>query len=529
MLKFLNFLLSHNPQTKEDLEKLKRELANKFKIPVPSNRKILYWYKKFLNKGKIKENNVFLNLLRIRKIRTLSGVAPLTVLTKPYPCPGKCIYCPVQQKMPKSYLKSEPAAARAYNLKFSPHFQVAHRLLSYYQNGHFPEKIELIILGGTWSYYPKKYQTWFINRCFQSLNTFRYDLENNGFKIKIQNKSLKDVQKTNEKAKHRMIGLTIETRPDFISIKEIKRLRKLGVTRVEIGVQSIYDDILKLNLRMHKVKEIINATYLLKQAGFKVMYHMMPNLYGSTFEKDIKMFDVLFKDQRFRPDQLKIYPCIVLPNSELYNLYKAGKYVPYNNQTLIKLLIEIKKLIPEYVRIERLIRDIPSFEIFAGNKFTNLRMIVQEKMRNIGVTCKCIRCREIRENLPKGRIKLKILRYQASFGEEFFLSYVDESDKILGFLRLRINSKDGFLPPPLNSATIIRELHIYGIQVPITKFEEGIQHKGLGKKLIKKAEEISKKLGYKKIAVISGIGVRDYYRKLGYRLENSWFYMLKHL
>lgn len=410
--------------------------------------------------------------------------------------------------------------------EYDPYRQVQNRLESLKITGHPTDKVDLRIIGGTWSYYPKKYQTWFIKRCFEAANN-----KKGGSLIKAQ--------KTNEKAKHRIIGITIETRPDFIDTKEIKRLRGLGVTRVELGVQSVYDDILKLNKRGHSIKETIKATRLLKNVGFKICYQMMPNLAGSTLKKDKKMFEELFDNPDFQPDMLKIYTCAILKEALLYKLYKQGRYKPYKKKDLIELVKSIKRKIPYYVRIQRITRDIPSQSIAAGPaKISNLRQIIQ----NQELKCKCIRCREVKGNYNiKERTYLFRQDYIASEGKEIFLSYENKKrNKLYSLLRLRISSqycgpqyrencsRDIF--PALKNAGIIREVHTYGRLHPLKCLGRtetfSPQHKGLGKKLMLEAEKITKKeFGLNKIAVISGIGVRPYYKKLGYKLKDT--YMVK--
>lgn len=373
--------------------------------------------------------------------------------------------------------------------------------------GHPTDKIELRIVGGTWSYYPKSYQNWFVKKCFDACNEKR-------------GKNLKEAQKLNEKAKYRIVGLSVETRPDFVNTLEIKQLRNLGTTMVELGVQSIYDDVLKLNLRGHGIKETILATKLLKDAGLKVLYQMMPDLPGSNLKKDEAMFEELFKNPDFQPDLLKIYPCALLKEAPLYKLYKGGKYQPYAKTQLIKLIEKIKKKIPCYVRIQRIIRDIPSKIIVAGPaKISNLRQFLLEKMKKEGWRCKCIRCREVKEKyLPKEKLYLFREDYQASEGKEIFLSFESKNRiKLYSLLRLRLSSQN---------TALIREIHTFGQLVPIFQKQTAIQHRGLGKKLIKEAEKIAKKeFNLRKIAVISGVGARDYFRKLGYKLEDT--YMVK--
>jgi len=297
-------LIKTQVKTSADLAVVKREIAKKYKIPCPSNIELLKAYHELVKNKRVKPSKTIENLLKTRPIRSLSGIVNISVLTKSYPCPGKCLYCPIENGIPKSYVSGEPAVERAKKLKYDPYLQVKKRIEMLKAEGHPTDKIELRIVGGTWSYYPKKYQTWFIKRCFDACNS-------------MQRSNLCTAQKLNEKAKHRIVGLSIETRPDFINEKEIRRLRKLGVTMVELGVQSIYDDVLKLNLRGHGVKEIILATKLLKDAGFKVLYQMMPNLPGSNLKKDEKMFEELFQNSDFQPDLLKIYPCALLKEAPL--------------------------------------------------------------------------------------------------------------------------------------------------------------------------------------------------------------------
>lgn len=519
----LKKILRGGVKSQKDLDSLKRKVAKPLKGRVLSNADLILTYKQLRRAGEIRKSESLERLLRIKKIRSLSGVAVVSILTKPYPCPGNCLYCPTQKGIPKSYLDNEPAVMRAVLNKFDPYSQVKTRLQSLENIGHPTDKIELIIIGGTWSFLPKSYQTWFIKRCFDVCNN-------------KDSKNLERAQRLNEKAKNRIIGITLETRPDFISETEIKRMRKLGATRVEIGVQSLYNNILKINRRGHKVDAVIKATKLLKDAGFKVCYHMMPNLPGANISRDKEMFAELWRSPGFQPDLLKIYPCALLKESPLYKLWLKKKYKPYGVSQLINLLKEIKKNIPYYCRIQRLVRDIPSPSIIAGpTKISNLRQILAKEAREEGWQCKCIRCREVREKLNL-KEKLFLFRedYAASGGKEIFLSFEDKRrGKLYSLLRLRLPSqiferKKHFIPI-LKDSAIIREVHTYGELVPISgKQKTAVQHKGLGKKLIKKAEKIAKEeFGLNKIAVISGVGVRNYYRKLGYKSKNG--YMVKNL
>ena len=344
---------------------------------------------------------------------------------------------------------------------------------------------------------------------------------------------LKKEQQHNEKAKHRIIGLTPETRPDTLDEKEINFYRELGATRVEIGVQSIFDDVLKRNRRGHDVAQTIKATKLLKNAGFKVSYHMMPGLLGSNFKKDLKMFKEIFSNPDFQPDLIKIYPCVVTRNSDLYKLWKLGKYKALTNKNAEKLICEIKKFVPPYVRISRLIRDIPATSIVAGPNISNLRQLIQNK----GIKCNCIRCREIRGNYTtKDKITLNRIDYNASGGKEIYLEYVSpDHRKLYSVMRLRIASP--YRRPTstkkktsdVNGFAVIREVHTYGKLLNLgAKNKNSPQHAGLGKKLIIEAEKIAKKeFNCQKISVIAGIGVREYYRNLGYKLKNT--YMTKNI
>jgi len=517
-------LIKTQIKNRKDLDSFKRKMAKKYKIPCFKNIELLKIYHKLGQNERIKLSKNIGNLLRIRPIRSLSGIINVSVLTKPYPCPGKCIFCPSQKNIPKSYLDKEPAVQRAILTNFNPYLQVQVRLKSLQKIGHPIDKIELRIIGGTWSYYPKQYQTWFIKKCFASANEY-------GKRNKSRIKSLEKLQQKNEKAKCRIIGITIETRPDYINIKEIRRMRKLGITRVELGVQSIYNNVLKLNKRGHNIESTIKATKLLKNAGFKISYQMMPNLPGSNFKKDVKMFEQIFSSPDFQPDLLKIYPLALVKQSPLYRWYKQNKFRPYSKDKLIKLLIEIKKQIPYQCRIQRIIRDIPSkYIIEGGTKTSNLRETVQKEMREKGLKCKCIRCREIKKEYDsKEKIHLFRKDYNASEGKEIFLSFENKKrDKLYALLRLRISVKNSFLKafPVLKGAGIIREIHTYGQMTPVGSKPLSSQHRGLGKQLMKKAEQIVKKeFNINKMAVISGIGVRGYYRKLGYKLKHT--YMVK--
>lgn len=534
-------------QTPADLQKLKNKYCQTHQFKTILNIDLLETYKQLLNKKIIQENRHLLSLLKKRGVRTMSGISPVTVMLKPYACPGKCIFCPTEPMMPKSYLSNEPAVMRAIMNKWDGFEQIQNRLRSLQITGHAIEKNELIVSGGTWSFYPKRYQTAFIKACYDGFNVFEQikdkitytSLESGQFakfktlKMKVKrSKTLAEAKKINETTLCRVIGMSLETRPDFIDEKEVIRMRKLGCTRVQMGAQSLYDDVLDINKRGHGIKETAQATKLLKDAGFKVDYHMMPNLLGSTVEKDIAMFPELFANPAYQPDQLKIYPCSVVPYSVLEKVYKRGEYQAYSEEDLFRILYTVKKSIPPYVRISRLIRDIPSTSILTGNKSTNLRQLVLEKMALNGEKCRCIRCREVRDkDVSDLKPELVTREYDASDGKEIFFSFEDTTaDLLFGFCRLRIPSqffsgRKHFIPE-LEGAALIRELHVYGIQVPIDSHEDdAVQHFGFGRKLMQIAEEYIRQRGIRKVAVIAGTGVRAYYRKLGYELEGE--YMLK--
>ena len=505
-----------SPKSERELFNLARTEAGKLKLSSPEKSTLLAAYRRLLKSGKIKENKTLERLLTKRAVRTMSGVAVISVLTKPHPCPGNCLFCPTEKNMPKSYLSNEPAVMRAILNDFDPYRQVTMRLKALKANGHATDKIELIVMGGTWSYHTPRYQKWFIKRCFEALNGSTA-------------KTLAITQKKNEIAKHRCIGLTLETRPDYVDAKEIKRMRELGCTRVELGVQHTDDKILKLNRRGHTAKQSIEAIKMLKDAGFKLNLHLMPNMHGSTPNKDLKMFEKLYFDGNYMPDMIKIYPCVVNEYADLYKLYKQKKYKPYTDKQLLELLKKIKKITPPWVRITRLVRDIPEESIIAGNKITNLRQLIQEQARQEGWSCQCIRCREAgHQPEQSGKIEFDVISYQANDGQEYFLNFESSDKKVLyAFLRLRLPANpDKAILPELKDAALIREVHTYGQLTGLGKSGE-VQHLGLGKKLLTEAEKIARKQGYKKIAVISGIGVREYYKKNGYRLEGT--YMVKNL
>jgi elongator complex protein 3 len=502
------------------------------KKKMPTNAELLVLYKEMVAAGEQTPSKEVEQLLRKIKTRSNSGVAVVSLLTKPYACPGRCIYCPTEVNMPKSYLSKEPAAARALANDFDPYQQVTNRIKALIANGHPVEKLEVIVIGGTWSFYHPKYQEEFIMEVFRACNNFFADEAD---KIPQSSKTIEELQHINETAGVRVIGLSIETRPDHINENELDRLRWLGVTKIEVGVQHLDNDVLAYNKRDETKEGVARATELMRNAGFKVVYHMMPNLPKSTPEMDIVMFRELFNGKSFHPDMLKIYPCIVLDKSLLRKIWEEGGFTPYTDEQLIRILCEVKKHIPPYVRIIRVIRDIPASYILAGSKTSNLRQVIEEDQKKNHWKCHCIRCREVRnDEVALDDYELTRVEYETETGKEIFLSFENknkEENKCAAFVRLRLPNEQatrnfsGNLEV-LKGAALVRELHTYGQLMKIHSEGDQSQHRGFGMRLMEEAERIAKEAGYEKMAVIAGVGVREYYRKkLGYELDRT--YMVK--
>ena len=524
--------------------------------------------------------------LRRKPIRSSSGVTPVTVLTKPFPCPGTCIFCPNDVRMPKSYLSDEPGAQRAEQNAFDPYLQTYTRLLSMHNTGHPTEKIEIIVLGGTWSFYPESYQIWFIKRIFDALHDFgegdkrnvndrrheveealrqssKFHPEHNITNVTVQgvtmqqtyNQVVQDVYKNemyrsnelateiadgnrerspidefatweeleeahrfNETAACRSVGLVIETRPDHISEEEVLRVRRLGCTKVQIGFQSLNDDVLRANRRGHNVAATRRAVKLLRKAGFKIHAHWMPNLYGSTPELDIEDYERMFADPDFCPDELKVYPCSLIESAELMQYYQRGDWQPYTHDELLYVLTESFKRTPEYCRLTRVIRDIPSTDIVVGNQKTNFRQLVDLELVKQEAKSNDIRAREIRQQkVAEDDLHLDEQWYDSSCGREVFLQYITEDRKIAGFLRLALPDDSEPITEELRDSAMIREIHVYGQALGFGENSPGrAQHLGLGKQLIERAVELATEYNYKHLAVISAIGTREYYRKRGF-------------
>lgn len=563
----INYIIEQKPSTKEELVVLSRKYFGQFSEQPPRISSLLTAYKEMRKDGTINEQPWLEPLLIKRAVRTISGVAPIHVMTAPLGCPANCTYCPNEPGMPKSYLSNQPGAMRAILNDFHPYQQMTMRLRALYQNGHHPEKIELIENGGTWTALPKRYRAWFIWQCYKAANDFEplhnqpstdfippqkahltvlNRLQNQPDHLQKEDLRLQDdddqelldllfaEQTKNETAQHRIIGVTLETRPDWLPDEEIVHLRQMGCTKVELGVQSIDEEVLLFNNRGHKVQAVIDATTRLRDAGFKVAYHIMPAMYKSTPEKDLWMFEELWSNPGFKPDFLKVYPCVVVKEAPLYKLFEKGIYVPYDAETLLDVLMKIIQTVPRYCRVARFVRDIPSESIFGGNKITNLREVVEKACKDAGLQLNDIRAREVKGGVTSHDLAQNDLVFDTENGTEHFLSFDDEQDdKLYAFLRLRLPKTENELItkhfPELQGAALVREVHTYGKLAQLSSDDgtKKAQHKGLGRRLMEESERIAKEAGFNKMAVIAGIGTREYYKKLGYHLEGT--YMVKGL
>ena len=541
---------------------------------------LIYAYRALAGSDELPPDETVIERLRRKPTRTASGVTVVTILTKPFPCPGTCIFCPADVRMPKSYLADEPGAQRAAQNSFDPYLQTYTRLLAYRNNGHPTDKIELIILGGTWSFYPESYQIWFVKRAFDALHDFGAGLDRRveieaallaGSQLHPQRLSvtetvdgsrpdrtynqvvqdvyrdelrralalaqevsagkrspslldeyatwddLEAVHRANETAACRCVGLVVETRPDHISVEEVLRIRRLGCTKVQIGFQSLNDDVLRLNRRGHDAAATRRAVALLRRAGFKIHAHWMPNLYGSSPQADIEDYRRLFNDPAFRPDELKIYPCSLIESAELMQHYNNGSWRPYTQDELLAVLKACLLSTPEYCRLTRVVRDIPSTDIVDGNRLTNFREIVEAALRAGGQRSADIRAREIRNRQVKPEtLSLDEVWYEAADGQEVFLQYITAERAVAAFLRLSLPAGNP-LADELRGAAIIREVHVYGQAVEIGATAAGrAQHAGLGTRLIEHAADLARQRGYTGLAVISAVGTRAYYRARGF-------------
>ena len=548
-------IISGEIKDRDQLNRFKVKIARKYHLSkLPTNSDIL----RVMSKD---QREKFKEFLKKKPTRTISGVAVVAMMTKPFSCPhGRCIYCPggPSEGSPQSYTGKEPSALRALQNVYHPYLIMMNRLKQLYDIGHEIDKVEVIIQGGTFPAVDLDYQEWFVKEAFKAMNDFPYfkDVENLEEKIRkailfgeiaedpLFRKAwerthkkpyyyLEEEQRKNEKAKVRMVGLTIETRPDWAMEKQIDRMLKLGTTRVELGVQTVFNFIYERVKRGHTVEDTVRATQLLKDAGLKINYHMMPGLPGSNFERDLKAFQIIFEDERFRPDMLKIYPTLVTKDTLLYRWYKEGKYRPYTTEEAVELLVEVYKMLPKWVRVMRIQRDIPVQLVEAGVKHSNLGQLVFNELIKRGIRPREIRFREVGHQMQKFGVQpeiehIKLLReaYEASEGHEVFLSFEDvKNDILIGFIRLRIPSEKAHRKE-INCcpSAIVRELHVYGPLVPIggkPKYEW--QHRGYGRELLAEAERIAREeFEVKKMLVISGVGVRGYYRKFGYRKDGPY-------
>ncbi|KYK22119.1 radical SAM protein [Thermoplasmatales archaeon SM1-50] len=508
----IELILLKKIQTKDELHKAKMKLCKKYNLQtIPRDSEILAQ----LPSDRF-ENALTYSLLRKKSSRTLSGVSIVAAMTSPESCPhGRCIPCPggPESNTPQSYTGHEPAAMRACCNNFDPYLQVRSRIEQLHAIGHLTDKVDLIIMGGTFTARLPDYQQWFVKRCYDALNNQR-------------SKTLEQAKKKNETAPSRCIGLTVETRPDWFQLQHVDHALSLGTTRVELGVQTISDAILSEIQRGHMVSDSIAATRIAKDAGLKVCYHMMPGLPGSTQEKDLKAFHTIFTNEKFKPDMIKIYPTLIVKETKLYDLWKQGKYKPLTTEQASLLIARIKKQVPEWVRIQRIQRDIPAHQISVGITKSNLRQYIEKEMQKHKTCCRCIRCREIghvpvekTDTLTGGSLSYVYRRYRASNGEEFFISLENKTqDVLVGYIRLRDIATPHRPELQEESCMIIRELKILGREVSLGEHSsEAYQHKGYGKQLLQEAERICfGQFGKKRLFVLSGVGVKPYYRKLGF-------------
>lgn len=523
----INTILSERISSKGEIHKLKIKLCKKYGFShIPSNSEMIPHIPSSLSE----EDKAFVvKALRKKPMRTISGVAVVAVMTSPAECPhGRCIPCPggPLNDSPQSYTGFEPAAMRGALNTFDPFDQVTARIKQLEAIGHPVDKIDLIIMGGTFTARDPFYQKWFVKRCYEAMNQQTAP-------------SLEHAIKKNETSRHRCIGLTVETRPDWFRLQHIDHSLRFGATRVELGVQNVYDDVLFVMNRGHTVSDTIRTTRLAKDAGLKVCYHMMPGLFGSTEKKDLDSFKELFLNPCFQPDMLKIYPTLVIKNTPLYSLWKKGEYDPLSTDEAINRIAHMLSFVPKYVRIQRIQRDVPAQYIEAGVKKSNLRQLINNKLKEKGITCREIRCRELGHKSLQGQkkakqislddIKLEKMMYKASENTEVFLSLViPRENALVGYLRLRNLNQSHRYELSKYPSMIIRELKVVGQEMSIGKSgKDGVQHQGFGKQLVKEAERICvEEFDKHHLFVLSGIGVKEYYRKY-LSFNDNGFYLHK--
>jgi elongator complex protein 3 len=519
----INTLLSMSSPTRDDVNRLKIKIAGKYNLEkVPSNADII----SLLTPTETKQ---LLPILKRKTTRTNSGVTVVATMTKPYACPQPepCAYCPggPAQGSPQSYTGYEPAAMRGAQNNFDPFLQVRSRIEQLSAIGHKVDKIELIVMGGTFPATPMDYQTWFIQRCLDAITG-------------QTSADLEEAKANAETSTVRNVGITIETRPDWAKQTHVDALLNMGVTRIELGVQNPNDEIYRLVGRTHTVADVQEATRIAKDAGLKIVYHLMPGMPGSNRQKDLAAFKRVFTDPTFKPDMIKIYPCLCLAGTKAHEWYQKGAYNPYTTEEAAEFIAEVKRFIPPWVRVMRVQRDIPAGLITAGVKKSNLRQLASEKLKEQGGKCQCIRCREVGHRLTVDNVKPDLEKvsvqsfcYDASEGKEVFISAEDrENDVLIGYLRLRVPSAKAHRPEiTATSSAIVRELHVYGPLVPVGKHSAGAwQHRGFGADLLKEAERMAHAdFGLKKLLVTSALGTRRYYMRFGY--ERDGVYVSKKL
>ena len=519
-----DLILSKKIQSKDELHRAKIKLCKKYKIEnIPPDSEILA---RLPSEFSDDEKEAAITVLRKKPMRTISGVAIVAVMTSPEVCPhGRCIPCPggPENNTPQSYTGFEPAAMRALINDFDPFLQTKSRLKQLQAIGHPIDKVDFILMGGTFTSRLPYYQEWFVKRCFDAMNS-------------EDSPSLDAAKKKNETARSRCIGLTVETRPDWFRLQHANQVLELGATRVELGIQTAYDDILYAMERGHTVMDAVYATHIAKDSGFKVCYHMMPGLLGSDEKRDIESFQTIFENPLFKPDMIKIYPTLTIKGTKLYDMWESGKYEPLSTEKASKLIAKLKRYVPEWVRIQRIQRDIPAPYIDAGVDKSNLRQLVKDEMKKQDEACRCIRCREVGHKSLKEEIMIDeenigfdCIHYEASRGEEVFISLADQKyDALVGYLRLRDIVDPHRVELLRQPCMIIRELKVLGRELPIgRRTGEGWQHRGFGKGLIDEAERICfEEFDKKQLFVLSGIGVKEYYRKLGFKDDGVYLYKM---
>ncbi|TRO59293.1 tRNA uridine(34) 5-carboxymethylaminomethyl modification radical SAM/GNAT enzyme Elp3 [Candidatus Bathyarchaeota archaeon] len=509
----IDILLSKPNPSRRDLEEAKFEVTRKYNLGyIPSNSSLI----RLLDDD---ERERLIPLLRRKATRAMSGVNVVAVMTKPLACPhGRCAFCPggPENDSPQSYTGHEPAAMRGAQNEFDPYAQVRSRIEQLEAIGHMVDKIDLIVMGGTFPASPIDYQRWFMQGCLDAIT-----MEESG--------SLEEAKLNAETSEIRNVGITFETRPDQLEPCNIDGMLELGGTRVEIGVQNVYDDIYKLVDRGHTVQQVVDGTQVMKDAGLKICYHMMPGLPGSNFQRDLEGFKTIFNDSRFKPDMLKIYPTLVVKGTRLYEWWKNGEYTPFTTEDGIELITKMKQMMPPWIRVMRVQRDIPLHQIEAGVTKSNIRELVKEKLTELGTRCNCIRCREVGHRAREGtQIDLDTLgithrTYEASGGTEEFISAEDQNQTLIGFIRLRIPGENPHRPEITPKTGLIRELHVYGEMTPVGEDAQDWQHQGWGEQLMNEAEKIAhEQYDMEKMIVMSALGTKEYYGRLGYSKEGVY-------